>query len=443
MYPGAAARMFGTTGTAIIGGGHKIAIFPSPVHGAAANMQNLSTGYIGMTVGNAIQKWSGGGRGTVPGFDSNQVITPEMASDPNFMIPFMKSVTRGEAPGRYPMDDPQWQQAFRWYQSGGVPEGEAPLGRTPQPYAPPPPHVPGAAPRYAPPAIGPGGRPTDLSQLNIQDITGQSTRKFPAFKQNPQAIITHYTSGSTLSSAVDALNDQGLGYNYIVDRDGSIKQFVPTGQRGAHIRSGWGPVGSGLSNENTIGISAVANNEDDLTPAQRETMQRLTATLGRQYGISPQRVFGHGEVNPGHRQTSEGRTTYQWARSLTKWPDVGGGGGGAAAAAPYTGTLPRYPTGREGRDPGVPAYTPPKTAPYWTETVDAAMIDRMMGSELEKKTLNGKGKVEVEVKTTDGNGDAKPPYKPQPMEKMTQMEPAASGHPEPKAVAEPEDALQE
>lgn len=130
MYPGRAATMFGSTGTGIIGGGHKIATFPSPVHGAAANMQNLTSGgYIGMTIGGAISKWSGGGRGSVPGYNSSQIITPEMARDPDFMIPFMKAIAAGEAPGNYPMDDAQWQQAFRWYRNGGVPNGEAALSR--------------------------------------------------------------------------------------------------------------------------------------------------------------------------------------------------------------------------------------------------------------------------------------------------------------------------
>jgi hypothetical protein len=148
MYPGAAANMFGTTGTAIIGGGHKIANFPSPVHGAAANMENLRCGYVGMTIGAAMRKWSGGSRG-VPGpggknYDPNIVITKEMLNDPGFAVPFMKAIASGEAPGKYPMDEAQWQQAHRWFQNQGQPKDEAPLSRGAQgtaggtPSAPPP-----------------------------------------------------------------------------------------------------------------------------------------------------------------------------------------------------------------------------------------------------------------------------------------------------------------
>ena len=122
MYPGRAAQMFGTTGTGVIGGGHKIAGFPTPIHGAAANMQNLAMGYVGMTVGGAMRKWSGGSRAvTGPSgnvFNQNQVITREMTQDPGFMIPFMQSLASGEAQGKYPITQQGWQKAFQWYQQG-------------------------------------------------------------------------------------------------------------------------------------------------------------------------------------------------------------------------------------------------------------------------------------------------------------------------------------
>jgi hypothetical protein len=42
-YPSARAARFGQTGYGIIGGGHKIARFPSPVNGAASNFDPLVT----------------------------------------------------------------------------------------------------------------------------------------------------------------------------------------------------------------------------------------------------------------------------------------------------------------------------------------------------------------------------------------------------------------
>ena len=46
-YPSARAARFGQTGYGIIGGSHKIARFPSPVNGAASNLDLLSRSYVG------------------------------------------------------------------------------------------------------------------------------------------------------------------------------------------------------------------------------------------------------------------------------------------------------------------------------------------------------------------------------------------------------------
>jgi hypothetical protein len=133
MNMGPSAQKFGATGSQVISGNNRIASFPSPVNGAAANFDNLANrGYVGMTIGQAMHRWSGGGRfdpGPNSGFNRNTVITKAMTQDPNFMIPFMKGVSTGEAPGNYPMSDAQWQQAFRWYQNGSVPQGEQALQR--------------------------------------------------------------------------------------------------------------------------------------------------------------------------------------------------------------------------------------------------------------------------------------------------------------------------
>jgi hypothetical protein len=145
MYPGEAANRFGTIGQATIGGGHKIATFPTATHGAAANMWNLANkGYVGKTVGAVMDKWSGGYRG-VPGpageYPANMKITQAMLNDPNFMIPFMQAVASGEAAGGHKvLSQEQWQQAYDWYQKGGVPNTQmatAPPKLAPGPVAEP------------------------------------------------------------------------------------------------------------------------------------------------------------------------------------------------------------------------------------------------------------------------------------------------------------------
>lgn len=177
------------------------------------------------------------------------------------------------------------------------------------------------------------GRP-DLKALGIVDDTGKAARSFPQMKSNPQAIITHHTGGSTLASAVSTLNQRGLGYNYMVTPDGKVHQFVPPGSRGAHILPSDRFAGTpkGLSNENTIGVSAVAKDEKSQTDIQRQSMKDLTAALGREYHVPPSRVFGHGEVNPGHRGKDEGQNVYGATRGMKEWPAIEPGALSAKAA---------------------------------------------------------------------------------------------------------------
>ncbi len=55
--------------------------------------------------------------------------------------------------------------------------------------------------------------------------------------------------------------------------------------------------GGQLSNENTVGMEIIAKDDKDVTRAQ---------VLSASYPNTP--VFGHGEVNPGHKQATEGWT---------------------------------------------------------------------------------------------------------------------------------------
>jgi hypothetical protein len=64
--------------------------------------------------------------------------------------------------------------------------------------------------------------------------------------------------------------------------------------------TGWGS-GRGLSNRNTVGVEVVARNNRDVNDAQLATVRGL---VGQNYPNIP--VYGHGEVNPGHREADEG-----------------------------------------------------------------------------------------------------------------------------------------
>jgi hypothetical protein len=93
------------------------------------------------------------------------VITPQMARDPNFVIPFMQTVASGESSGRYPLGPAQWQQAFQWAQAG------RPLGG-------------GAAPAQAQAGIGAG--------VQQGGFAAQLTQQLQTLTRNLQQ---HFTGG--------------------------------------------------------------------------------------------------------------------------------------------------------------------------------------------------------------------------------------------------------
>jgi hypothetical protein len=94
----------------------------------------------------------------------------------------------------------------------------------------------------------------------------------------------------------------GIGTQYIMDREGHIHDVrAEYGYGGTgNIITGSG-VGRGLNNSNIVGMEVVARDDRDVTPAQVAAAQDFIA---RNYPGTP--VFGHGEVNPGHREASEG-----------------------------------------------------------------------------------------------------------------------------------------
>ncbi|SHG91845.1 peptidoglycan recognition protein family protein [Bradyrhizobium erythrophlei] len=130
------------------------------------------------------------------------------------------------------------------------------------------------------------------------DIAGQPGR-VPGVE--PKAFIMHHTGGrGSVQGVEDTLNQRGLGVEYIMDRDGKITAFGPAGSK--HILSGWGK-GAGLNNDNTVGMEVIAKDNNDVTPAQ---VAAARAFIAKNYPDTP--VYGHGEVNPGHKEADEGLT---------------------------------------------------------------------------------------------------------------------------------------
>jgi hypothetical protein len=122
------------------------------------------------------------------------------------------------------------------------------------------------------------------------------------------AFIAHHTGGGvTVEDVQRTLRARGLGVQYIMDREGNIYR---TGGPGEHqIRHGSG-IGAGLSNANTVGMEIIARHDADVTPLQT---QRFVEFIRKNYPTTP--VYGHGEVNPDHKEATEGLTVSKAVRA--------------------------------------------------------------------------------------------------------------------------------
>jgi hypothetical protein len=126
MYPGPSAKRFGSTATETIGGGHKIAVFPTAEHGAAAQLDLLRRNYNGMALGDAIRKWSGGNSSggyaehiqKRTGLGSDTRLDDGFFRDPDRSVPFMAAAAHWEAGRPYPLDDAGWRRAHAMALSG-------------------------------------------------------------------------------------------------------------------------------------------------------------------------------------------------------------------------------------------------------------------------------------------------------------------------------------
>jgi N-acetylmuramoyl-L-alanine amidase len=242
-----------------------------------------------------------------------------------------------------------------------------PLPGQPGYQGPPAPPSP-AAPRPAPAAPAPPAPRAPTA--GRQAAAGLST-DLPTYA-NARGFVFHHSGGETLESLVSTLQDRGLGSQYLMDRDGTIYAYAGAGARHMQPNDRWGGVAPGLSNKNAIGMEMVARDNNDLTPAQIASARRFMA---ERYPNLP--VYGHGEVNPGHKQATEGMAVVNAIRSDRAAPVVEVAGrpgiftsgvahaaerppGAVVTAAPAP---PAAPPPAPARPAAPPAAPPPRPAP--------------------------------------------------------------------------------
>jgi hypothetical protein len=129
-YPRAKDVRFGLQGYGIIGGGHKIGLYPSRKLGLASNMSLFQDSYTNRTLAGAVGRWRGRPGTPLPKLtfrgkpiSGNTRLTSEMTHDRDFMISLFQQFGRHEAGAKYALLPPEEMAvSFDIANAGGVVE---------------------------------------------------------------------------------------------------------------------------------------------------------------------------------------------------------------------------------------------------------------------------------------------------------------------------------
>lgn len=141
-------------------------------------------------------------------------------------------------------------------------------------------------------------RKRDMSKVsNIVFHHDSSWKKEMSDVENAERLAKYGRS-------VDRKRGFDPGYHYYISRDGTIIQGTPDDRTTHHVRNGK----FGVGNNNSIGIAFTGSDSDKTPPtdAQIKAAEFLGNKLMKDYNIKPDRIYGHGEINPGHRGEKEG-----------------------------------------------------------------------------------------------------------------------------------------
>lgn len=132
-FPSKEAAKFGQLGFGQIDKGqYKIALFPHPVNGAAANLDLLYRNYTGMSIGAAGTKWTGSNGFGVPGYDPSIILTKDLLDNREQAIALLKAIAGRESGRGNNLTEEQWRQAHDMFKAGSA---DAYLNKQPAPVA--------------------------------------------------------------------------------------------------------------------------------------------------------------------------------------------------------------------------------------------------------------------------------------------------------------------
>jgi len=113
-------------------------------------------------------------------------------------------------------------------------------------------------------------------------------------------IVVHVTGKQTLGDELNWMktNGQGLGYHYVIDRDGKVYQTAPLDKRMNQVLP---DLDKSYNNNNAVGVAMVAGGTPGeeppaFSPAQLASGKTLVDGLSNQYNIPTNRIVGHGQI---------------------------------------------------------------------------------------------------------------------------------------------------
>lgn len=118
MWPGPSSQKFGATAGQNLADGNKIASFPDPESGAAAQFDLLNRKYTNMKLADALARWSGNNNAGAytsfaaerAGVTPDTVITPEFLASPQG-VKLAQAMSRWESGRDFPLTPEQWVSA--------------------------------------------------------------------------------------------------------------------------------------------------------------------------------------------------------------------------------------------------------------------------------------------------------------------------------------------
>jgi len=239
-------------------------------------------------------------RGTIDGMALVVAAAPAVVAGV-FVIMFVTACARSGAPAQS-SSDAHPPVATRSLSSAAVPTAPSPTVAAPGTAVP---AAGSRVPSVTEPAIV--WAPIPYTNRRRAQTAAYSLRHYgrATTRLDPKVIVLHFTAGSTYAAARAVFTANaphrgelpGVSTHFVVDKDGTIYQLLPTDVCARHaIGLNWCAIGIEMVQETGVGAHW-ADRQILHRPAQVEATLRLVAWLQAKYGIAARDVVGHAMAN--------------------------------------------------------------------------------------------------------------------------------------------------